>query len=135
MATSRSSSRTTGPQANTSEGAYGVTLLPRGGLVSGLGGRDNIAYGVIVARYLPFDGALGSSSVGSSFADPQGTYPGTTSLEQASNDVVSQIVQANPHLSRVEGSDQRSTLSGERSLSVRLAGRSEKLARPDGAKM
>jgi Zn-dependent protease with chaperone function len=117
--------------ANTTEGAYGVTLLPRGGLVRGLGGRDNIAYGVIVAHYLPFDGALSNSAIGSSFTDPQGSYPGTTSLEQASSDIVGQIQQANPHLSRVDGSDKRSTLSGENSLSVRLAGRSSATGRSE----
>ena len=105
--------------ANARAGAYGVTLLPRGGLVAGMGGRDNIAYGVIVSHYVPFDGAVGTS-----FTDPGNSNYGTTSLEQATSDIVDQIQQTNPHLSRVQSSDQRSTVSGEASLSMRLAGRS-----------
>lgn len=117
--------------ASTTEGAYGVTLLPRGGLVPDQGGRDNIAYGVIVAHYVPFDDDFDSTPAGSSFTDPQSSYPGATSLEQASRDIVQQIQQANPHLSRVEGSEQRSTLSGENSLTLQLAGRSNATGRDE----
>lgn len=105
--------------ASAPAGAYGVTLLPRGGLVAGPGSRDNIAYGVIVNHYVPFDGTIGTN-----LTDPQGSYNGTSSLEQATSDLVDQIQQANPHLSRVSGSEQRTTVSGRASLSVRLGGRS-----------
>ena len=112
--------------ANARAGAYGVTLLPRGGLVTGMGGRDNIAYGVIVSHYVPFDGAVGTS-----FTDPQDSNYGTSSLEQATSDIVGQIQQTNPHLSRVPGSAQRTTISGAASLSEQLAGRSNATGRDE----
>ena len=113
--------------ASTSTGGYGATILPRGGLVAGLGGRDNIAYGVIVSHYVPFDGAVG----GSNFTDPQGSFHGSSTLEQATNDLVAQVQQSNPHLTRMEGSDQAATVPGESSLSVRLGGRSNATGRDE----
>lgn len=100
-------------------GAYGVTLVPRGGLMTDDRGRNSLAYGVIVSHYVPFDGAIGTG-----FTDSQNSGYGASPLEQATSDLVQQIEQANPSLSRVDGSEQRRTISGQNSLSVRLAGRS-----------
>ena len=105
--------------ASASQGSYGVTLLPRGGLVADMGGRDNIAYGVIVNHYVPFDGAVGNS-----FTDPQGSSYGNSSLAQATSDLVGQVQQSNPHLRQLEAADPRTAVDGESSLTVRLAGRS-----------
>ena len=98
---------------------FAVTLVPRGGLVAGPSGRQQVAYGVIVNHYVPFDGVVGSS-----FTDPQGSAFGGSALEQATSDLVSQIQQANPHLEFVQGTEQRGSVSGMATLSVRLAGQS-----------
>ena len=112
--------------ANAATGNYGVTLLPQGGVVADMGGRDNIAYGVIINHYVPFDG-----SVGNNFTDPNGSSGYALSLEQATTDLVDQLLQSNPHLSRMNGTSPSATVAGERSLSVSLAGRSAATGRDE----
>jgi Zn-dependent protease with chaperone function len=101
-------------------GGYGVTIVPRGGYEAASNGRQNIAYGVIVNHYVPFEG-----SVGNSFSDPNGSLFGNTSLEEATSDLTRHILQANPSLTRVEGSERMRTVSGVQSFSVDLAGRAQ----------
>ena len=112
--------------ANATTGDFGVTLLPQGGVVAGMGGRDNIAYGVIINHYVPFDG-----SVGNNFTDPNGSSGYALPLEQATTDLVDQLLQSNPHLSRMSASNANTTVSNERSLSVSLAGRSAATGRDE----
>lgn len=103
-----------------------ATFAPRGGLAAGPGGRQQVAYGVIVSHYVPFDGLVGTSLV-----DPAGSRFGNGSFEQAASDLVAQIQQANPHLAFVPGSEQRGTVSGRPSLSVRLVGQSSTTGRSE----
>lgn len=105
---------------------YGVTIIPRGGIVTTARGREHVTCGVIVNHFVPFDGAVGSS-----FMDPQQSVFGSSTLEQATSDLVRQIQQANGHLQRVEGSDRRGTVAGARSIEVRLAGRSPQTGRDE----
>jgi hypothetical protein len=49
---------------------------------------------------------------------------GQTPLDEATSDLVRHIMQANPYLTRVSGSEQSRVLAGHASLSVQLAGRS-----------
>jgi Zn-dependent protease with chaperone function len=101
-------------------GGYGVTIVPRGGFATASTGRQSISYGVIVNHYVPFEG-----SVGTNFTDPNGSLFGHTSLEEATSDLIRHIMQANPHLNRVAGSERTRTLSGVSSFSVNLAGRAQ----------
>lgn len=105
---------------------FGVTFVPRGGVVTTARGQENLAYGVIVNHYVPFEGAIGTS-----YTDPQGSQFGASALEQASSDLVRQLQQANPHLDRVYGTEQRSTVSGRPTFSVRLAGQSSATGRSE----
>ena len=105
--------------AYVASGGYGVTIVPVGGFETASNGRQNIAYGVIVNHYVPFDG-----TVGARFVDPNGSMFGQTGLEEATSDLVRHILEANPNLTRVSGSEQSEALAGQPSLSVRLAGRS-----------
>ena len=105
---------------------FGVTFAPRGGFVTGPSGQANVAYGVIVNHYVPFDGAVGTS-----FVDPQGSQFGTSTLEQATSDLIRQIELANPNLDRVYGTEQLGTVSGRPSFSVRLAGQSPETGRSE----
>ena len=105
---------------------YGVTIIPRGGIMTTARGQQHVVCGVIVNHFVPFDGAVGNS-----FVDPQQSVYGASTLEQATSDLVRQIQQANSHLQRVDGSDRRGTVAGARSIEVRLAGRSPQTERSE----
>lgn len=98
---------------------YGVMIAPRGGFVPTSAGRQNLICGFVVNHYVPFDGAVGNR-----YRDPLGSLFGKTPLEEATSDLVRQVMVANPHLSLVSGSEQRRTISGAPSFSVLLSGRS-----------
>jgi Zn-dependent protease with chaperone function len=100
-------------------GGFGVTIVPNGGFVTTSRGQQKISYGVIVNHYVPFEGMVGAN-----FTDPNGSLFGSTPLEESASDLVRHIQQANPYLTPVAGSEQRTTLSGQQSLSVQMTGRS-----------
>jgi hypothetical protein len=95
---------------------YGATFLPEGGAVRTSNGQDVLVYGVVINHYEPFAGQPGDV-----FSQP---VQGRGTLEQAANDLVNQLVQANPHLRVVSNSTRRQTIDNARGLSVVLAGRS-----------
>ena len=100
--------------------AHGVTILPEGGAVRASNGQDVLVYGVVINHYEPFGG-----SVGNVFTDRQDPVTGRQgTLEQATNDLVDQLVQNNRHLSYVRNSIKRQTIDGANALSVVLAGTS-----------
>jgi Zn-dependent protease with chaperone function len=101
--------------AYVASGGYGVTIVPRGGYETTSSGRQNISFGVIVNHYVPFEG-----TVGNQFVDPNGSLFGETPLEEATSDLIRHILQANPNLERVNGSELRGTVSGHPTLSIRL---------------
>ena len=82
-------------------------------------GQEVLVYGVVVNHYEPFEG-----SIGGVFSNRRGPVSGNTSLEQATNDLVNQIRETNPHLSVVPNSTRRQTIDQGRALSVVLGGRS-----------
>lgn len=98
---------------------YGATIAPRGGVVSAAGNQQRLAYGVVVNHYVPFEGSMGNG-----YSDPQGSLFGNTPLEEASSDLVHQILAANPSLSPVAGSQRHPAISGASAFSVALSGRS-----------
>jgi Zn-dependent protease with chaperone function len=95
---------------------YGATILPPGGAVRASNGQDVLVYGVVMNHYEPFGG-----SPGDVYSRP---VPGRGTLEQATNDLVNQLVEGNRHLSIVPNSTRRQTIDNARSLSVVLGGRS-----------
>ena len=105
--------------AYVASGGYGVSIVPRGGFATASNGRQNISYGVIVNHYVPFDGAVGSH-----FVDPNGSMFGQTPLDEATSDLVRNILASNPYLERVGNSVESQVMAGHPSLSVQLAGRS-----------
>jgi len=90
------------------DNGYGVTIVPNGGVVDTGNGQQNIIYGVIVNHYDPFQ------------ARSSGRAP---TLDEASQDIVTQVTQSNPHL-RPTGSRRRETIDGAPALSQVLSGRS-----------
>jgi Zn-dependent protease with chaperone function len=105
--------------AYVASGGYGVTIVPQGGFAAASSGRQNISYGVIVNHYVPFDG-----SVGAAFVDPNGSLFGRTPLDEATSDLVRNILAANPYLARVGNATETQVMAGHPSLTVRLEGRS-----------
>jgi Zn-dependent protease with chaperone function len=103
-----------------SGGGHGVTILPEGGAVRASNGQDVLVYGVVINHYEPFGGSVGN--VWTDRREPVTGRQGT--LEQATNDLVDQLVQNNQHLRFVRNSTKRQTIDGARALSVVLAGTS-----------
>jgi hypothetical protein len=83
---------------------YGVVIAPPSCIQSMTGGGENIACGVIVNHYDPFD-------AGQDF-----------SLQEATDDLVAQIRRSSPHLRESTGGEQRQQVDGARGLAVVLQG-------------
>ncbi|MFI4942048.1 MAG: M48 family metallopeptidase [Burkholderiales bacterium] len=83
---------------------YGVVIAPPSCLQSLTGGGENIACGVILNHYEPFDN-------GSDF-----------SLDEAMDDLVAQIKRSSPHLREAAGREQRQRIDGARGIAVVLQG-------------
>ena len=95
---------------------YGATILPPGGAVRASNGQEVLVYGVVMNHYEPFSG-----SPGDVFSRP---VPGRGTLEQATNDLVNQLIEGNRHLRLVSNSTRRQTIDNGRALSLVLGGRS-----------
>jgi hypothetical protein len=99
---------------------YGVTIVPSGGLVATSGGQQSLTCGLIVNHYVPFDGAIGTQ-----YRDPLGSLFGRTPLQEATSDLVRQVIHAHPDLKVVAGSARNRTVSDTPSFSVMLSGASQ----------
>ncbi len=104
--------------AYAANGSYGVTFVPRGESRATSSNRSSITHGVIVNHYVPFDGAIGAA-----YVDPDGSMFGDTPLDEATSDLVRHILEANPSLRRVSGSERSQVLSGHPTFTVQLTGR------------
>jgi hypothetical protein len=99
-----------------SDRGVGVTLAPEGGVTAERGGEQGIVYGVIVNRYDAFASRDG-------YSDRQDRY-GNSDIEQATDDLVEQLLRTNSYLRRSSRPPQREVLDGSRALSLTLSGRS-----------
>jgi hypothetical protein len=88
----------------------GATLAPEGGFVDAGGGRPDLVCGVIVNYYDPF------------YDDRD--FGGNTSLARASNDLLNELMNTNPHLRPVSDSQRSYRLNGAPVSSVVLSGAS-----------
>jgi Zn-dependent protease with chaperone function len=113
------------------EGAtgYGATIAPPGGYVDTGGEERDLVYGVIINHYDPIDrdasdrfGSGGPADYGTGFVDGSGRSVSRTSLAQATNDLLAQIVRSNPNLKVVPNSQRTDTISGAAALSLVLSG-------------
>jgi Zn-dependent protease with chaperone function len=91
-----------------SDSGYAVSIAPEGGVVETSNGQEALLYGVIVNHYAPFDGA----------------DRGRGSLEDATDDLVRQIIRSNSYLRAQDDSPRREEIDGAAALSVVLSGRS-----------
>lgn len=108
-------------QALASNLGAAVTLAPAGGIVTTGDGRRVMVYGVIIDHYEPHEGYTGREAVVAALGGT-GSRPG--SLEEKSDDLVRQIIAANPHLRARADPGHRDVLDGAATHRLVLTGRS-----------
>jgi hypothetical protein len=113
-------------RAYPSSSGYAVSMAPEGGIVETSNGQPAILYGVIVNHYTPFTGETQrqQESRQRSYAPFQDTDQWRGSLEDATDDLVRQIIRSNPYLQAQDGQARREQIDGAPSYSVALSGRS-----------
>jgi Peptidase family M48 len=108
------------------ESGYAVSMAPDGGVVDTGNGQQAMLYGVIVNHYAPFEGdtARQLASRQRSYAPYEDSESWRGSLEDATDDLVRQIIRSNPYLLARDAQARREQVDGAPSFSVALAGRS-----------
>ena len=92
---------------------FGVTFAPEGG-VGNVGNKTEVVYGAMINHYDPFGNASGTYL--------RDTRSGSITLEDATNDLVGQIVQSSPHLRVLKGSTQQLKLDSKTAYAASLRG-------------
>lgn len=95
----------------------GVAIAPRGGLTSTANAPAQLTCGLVVHHYVPFDGAVGVR-----YRDPLGSLFGGSPIEEATSDLVRNIMNGDSRLRLVAGSRRERAAAGGPSLSVQLSG-------------
>jgi len=97
---------------------YSVTIAPEGGVVDTGNSQQNLVYGIIVNHYDPFEPSAARRRDGLEVVnlDEGG------SLEEATDDLVRQIIRSNPYLRALGDSRQRERIDGAPTLSLVLSG-------------
>lgn len=104
-----------------------VSIAPEGGVVELSNGQPNLLYGVIVNHYSPFEGSEDrwSNSLQRNYTPFEDrTRPPRRYLEDATDDLVRQLITSNSYLSAVTGSARAEVIDGAEGYSVLLNGRS-----------
>ena len=109
-----------------SDSGYAVSLAPDGGVVDTGNGQQAMLYGVIVNHYAPFEGDTErrQESRQRSYAPFEDTDGWRGSLEDATDDLVRQVIRSNSYLRAQDGQARREQIDGASSFSVVLTGRS-----------
>ena len=109
-----------------SNSSYAVSIAPDGGVVEIANGQQALLYGVIVNHYEPFEGETTrrSGSTARSYAPFEDNDQWGGSLEDATDDLVRQLIRSNTYLRAQEGHARRELIDGAASYSVILSGRS-----------
>ena len=94
----------------------GVTIAPQGG-VGNVGNKTEIVYGLIVNHYDPFGNTSRSYL--------RGNNQTSSTLQDATEDLLRQIQQNSPHLQVIRGSGQQFNLDGRTAMSAALRGRNQ----------
>jgi Zn-dependent protease with chaperone function len=103
---------------------YAVSMAPEGGVQVGANGRQVIVYGVIINHYAPFAGPIArrNLSLQHHYAPFEDTTSNRGTLEDATDDLVRQIMVANSYLRAEDGSARPETIDGAPGFSVLLSG-------------
>ena len=97
---------------------YAVTLAPEGGVVDTGNGQQDIVYGIIVNHYESFEPSAARRRDGRELVD----LDEGGSMEEATDDLVRQIIRSNPYLRALGDSRQRERIDGAPTLAVVLSG-------------
>jgi hypothetical protein len=113
-------------RAYASDGGQAVSFAPDGGVVDTSDGQQTMVYGVIVNHYAPFEGYTDRQqrSRQRPYAPFDETEGWRGSLEDATDDLVRQIIRSNSYLRAEDGQVRREQIDGASSFSVVLFGRS-----------
>jgi len=108
------------------DSGYAVSFAPDGGVVDTGSGQQAMLYGVIVNHYAPFEGDTDrqQESLQRSYAPFEDTDRWRGSLEDATDDLVRQIIRSNSYLRAQDGQARQEQIDGASSFSVVLSGRS-----------
>lgn len=101
---------------------YGATLAPAGGYLDNGQEERDLVYGVIINHYDPID-RESAAGHGTGFIE-EGTPVGRTTLSEATNDLIAQILRSNPNLRVTPNSQRADKVSGAPALSLVMSGRS-----------
>ncbi len=107
-----------------SDSGYSVSIAPDGGVVETANGQQAMLYGVIVNHYAPFEGDTDrrAGSAARSYAPFEDTDRWNGSLEDATDDLVRQLIRSNSYLRAQDGQARRELIDGAASYSVILTG-------------
>lgn len=105
---------------------FAVSLAPDGGVIETTNGQAVMVHGVIVNHYAPFEGETDrrTQSLQRNYAPFEDRNNPRGSLEDATDDLVRQILRTNPYLSAEVGSARAEQIDGAPAYSVLLSGRS-----------
>jgi len=109
-----------------SDSGYAVSIAPDGGVVDLGNGQEAMLYGVIVNHYAPFEGDTErqQGSRQRNYAPFEDTDQWRGSLEDATDDLVRQVIRSNSYLRAQDGQARREQIDGASCFSVVLSGRS-----------
>jgi len=105
---------------------FAVSMAPEGGVVALSDGQPVMVYGMIINHYAPFTGATErrERSLRRSYAPFEDRTSPRASLEDATDDLVYQILSTNSYLTTEAGSARAEEIDGARGYSLLLTGRS-----------
>ncbi len=105
---------------------YAVSIAPPGGVAETSDGQQAMVYGFIVNHYEPFDGATErlNQSFQRSYAPFEDRTKPRGALEDATDDLVRQVLRSNSYLSTEFNSAKAEVIDGMKGYSVLLNGRS-----------
>lgn len=106
-------------------GSFAVTIAPLAGIVTRSNGQQALGYGVIINHYHPFEGetARWDGSLQDNYAPfERGRTTPRGALEDATDDLVRNIIRANPYLKATRGSAKPEVIDDMPAYSVLLSG-------------
>lgn len=108
------------------QSGVGVSFVPEGGLVERTEGGPNLLQGVIVNQYEPFENDVErwNNSLTRNYAPFSDRTRRRGVLEDATDDLVRQILSVSTYLKATTGSARSEVVDGAKGYSVRLTGRS-----------
>jgi beta-barrel assembly-enhancing protease len=107
-----------------SVGGFAVTIAPPAGIVTRANGQQALGYGVIINHYQPFEGetARWDGSLEQNYAPFERRTQPRGSLEDATDDLVRNILRANPYLKATRGSAKPEVIDDMPAYSVLMTG-------------